>query len=96
MCAENCSRSRLRVVAHADPGVIARVLERFQNMNVLPRRIHAELGSNGVLHIELDVFGIDGQRRRFIAAGAGRVRGECLALPTVVMRSMEVPRLDPN
>jgi hypothetical protein len=68
MCTENFSRSRLRVVADADPGVIARVLERFHNMNVLPRRIHAELGSNNVFHIEVDVFGIDAQRRRFIAA----------------------------
>ena len=54
MCAESYSRSRLRVVADSDSGVIARVLERFQNLNVLPRRVHVELGSNDLLHIEVE------------------------------------------
>jgi hypothetical protein len=66
MCAETYSRSRLRVVADSDPGVIARVLERFQNLNVLPRRVHMELGSNDLLHIEVDVFGLDAAQRKFI------------------------------
>jgi hypothetical protein len=36
------------------PGALARVLERFQNLNVLPRRVIAELATTGVFHIEVD------------------------------------------
>jgi hypothetical protein len=67
MCAENCSRFRLQVVTDSDPGAIARVLERFNNLNILPRRIHAELASNDLLHIEVDVFGVDTAKRGSIA-----------------------------
>jgi hypothetical protein len=49
---------RLRVVADAEPGAIARVLERFQNINVIPRRVVVEIGINNVMHIEVDVFGL--------------------------------------
>jgi hypothetical protein len=49
---------RLRVVAEADPGALARVLERFQNLNVLPRRVVAEFGSHGAFHIQVDVLGV--------------------------------------
>ncbi len=49
---------RLRVVADTDPGAIARVVERFQNLNVLPRRISAEFGIDQIIHIEVDVFGM--------------------------------------
>jgi hypothetical protein len=55
---EVSSLLRLRVVADADPGAIARVLERFQNLNVIPRRVVAEFGIGDVVHIEVDVFGI--------------------------------------
>ena len=30
---------RLRVTAEADLGALSRVLERFQNLNVVPRRV---------------------------------------------------------
>lgn len=49
---------RLRVVAEADPGALARVIERFQNLNVLPRRVVAEFGSTGAFHIQVDVLGV--------------------------------------
>jgi hypothetical protein len=49
---------RLRVVAEADPGALARVLERFTNINVLPRRVVAEFGSTGAFHIQVDVLGV--------------------------------------
>ena len=51
------SRRRLRVVADADPGTITRVVERFQNLNIVPRRVIAEFSSNDILHIEVDVCG---------------------------------------
>jgi hypothetical protein len=52
------SRRRLLVVADADPSAIARVIERFQNLNILPRRLSAEFSSNDLVHIEVDVCGI--------------------------------------
>jgi hypothetical protein len=65
------SRRRLQVVADADPGVIARVVERFQNLNLIPRRILAEFSSNDLLHIEVDVCGIPDEQLALIA---GKIR----------------------
>jgi hypothetical protein len=39
-------------------GAIARVIERFQNLNVLPRRVIAEFGIDDIIHIEVDVCGM--------------------------------------
>jgi hypothetical protein len=41
-----------------DPGALARVLERFQNLNIVPRRIIAKFGINETLHIPVDFFGL--------------------------------------
>ena len=62
------SRRRLQVVADADPGAIARVVERFQNLNIIPRRISAEFSSNDLLHIEVDVCGVADEQFVLIAA----------------------------
>jgi hypothetical protein len=64
---------RLRVAADADPGALARVLERFQNLNILPRRIVAAFGTNGVFHIQVDVFGLTEETLTLIAAKIGQV-----------------------
>jgi hypothetical protein len=64
---------RLRVVAEPDPGALARVIERFQNLNVLPRRIVAEFGSTGSFHIQVDVLGVSEQTLTLIAAKIGQV-----------------------
>jgi hypothetical protein len=58
MLSDEVTLLRLRVVADADPGALARVLERFQNLNVVPRKFLAELSTKGVFHIEIDVTGI--------------------------------------
>ena len=58
MASQETALLRLRVVAEADPGALARVLERFQNLNVLPRRVIAEFGSTGAFHIQVDVAGV--------------------------------------
>jgi hypothetical protein len=68
MCSQELSLWRLRVVADADPSALARVLERFQNLNVVPRRIIAEFGTNETLHIEVDVFGLPEEQLGLIAA----------------------------
>lgn len=65
------SRRRLQVLADADPGSIARVVERFQNLNIIPRRTIAEFASSDVLHIEVDVCGIFAEQ---IALIAGKIQ----------------------
>jgi hypothetical protein len=65
------SRRRLQVVADADPGAIARVVERFQNLNIVPRRLTAEFSSTDLLHIEVDVCGIDDRQLALIV---GKIR----------------------
>jgi hypothetical protein len=59
---------RLRVLADPDPGALARVLERFQNLNVLPRRVIAEWGIDETLHIEVDVLGLTAEQVSLVAA----------------------------
>jgi hypothetical protein len=65
------SRRRLQVAADCDPGAIARVVERFQNLNIIPRRVVAEFSSNDLLHIEVDVCGIPDEQLALIA---GKIR----------------------
>jgi len=63
----------LRVAAEPDPGALARVLERFQNLNVVPRRVLAEWATTGVLHVEVQVAGLAEERLDLIAAKLGSV-----------------------
>jgi hypothetical protein len=59
---------RLRVTAEADLGALSRVLERFQNLNVVPRRVVAEMGIGDVLYIQVDVSGLPEDRISLITA----------------------------
>jgi hypothetical protein len=65
------SRRRLQVVADADPGAIARVVERFQHLNIIPRQLTAEFASNDLLHIAVDVCGVSEEQLALIA---GKIR----------------------
>jgi hypothetical protein len=65
---EFSSLMRLRVVADTDPAALARVLERFQNLNVLPRRVTAEFGTNDILHIQVDICGLAEDQLALIAS----------------------------
>ena len=62
------SRRRLQVVADPDPGAIARVIERFQNLGIVLRRLTAEFASNDLLHIEVDVCGVPDEQLALIAS----------------------------
>ena len=44
------------------------VLERFQNLNVLPRRVVAEFGTTSTFHIQVDIAGLSEERLTLIAA----------------------------
>ena len=66
------SRRRLQVVADADPSAFARVVERFRNLNIIPRRFSAEFSSNELLHIEVDVCGVPDEQLALIAGKIGQ------------------------
>jgi hypothetical protein len=70
---ERFSLLRLRVVAEADAGALMRVLERFHNLGVLPRRVIAEFTSSDLLSIQLDVAGLEESRLTLIAAKLGEM-----------------------
>jgi hypothetical protein len=70
---ESFSLLRLRVVAEADAGALMRVLERFQNLGVLPRRVIAEFTTTDSLSIQLDVAGLEESRLSLIAAKLGEL-----------------------
>ena len=72
MSALEVSLLRFKVVAEADPGAVARVLERFQNLNLLPRRIIAEFGINDTIRIQVDVCGLPEEQLKTIAAKIGQ------------------------
>ena len=72
MSSQQFALLRLRVVADADPGALARVLEPFQNLNTLPRRVVAEFGIHGTLHIQVDIAGLTEERLTLIAAKIGQ------------------------
>jgi hypothetical protein len=68
MCShESVPLLRLRVVADADPSAIALVADRFRNLDILPRRLLAEFGTDDRLHIEIDVCGMPEEQLSLIA-----------------------------
>jgi hypothetical protein len=72
MESQELSLCRLRVVADADPGALARVLERFQNLNCLPRRVSAEFGTDDLLHVEVDIVGLSAEQLSLITEKVGQ------------------------
>jgi hypothetical protein len=62
------TRRILRVTAEADPAALVRVLMAFQHLNVIPRRVSAELSTKEILHIEIHVTGLADDRLTLIAA----------------------------
>ena len=63
----------LRVTAESDPGALARILERFQNLNVPPRRVVADWASDGALHVQVDIAGLPEERVELIASKLSQV-----------------------
>jgi hypothetical protein len=73
MLANQFSLLRLKVVAEADAGALMRVLERFHNLGVLPRRVVAEFTTADSLRIQVDVAGVEESRMSLIAAKLGQI-----------------------
>ena len=63
----------LRLSTDGDPGALTRVLGYFQNLNITPRRVLAELASNARVHVQIEVCGLSEERLGQIAARAGKV-----------------------
>lgn len=68
---EPYSSRRLHVVADADPGAIAPVVERLQNLNIVPRRLYTAFSSDDLLYIEVDVHGVPDEQLALIT---GKIR----------------------
>ena len=64
---------RLKVVAEADAGALMRVLERFHNIGVLPRRVIAEFTTADSMSIQVDIAGLEESRMSLIAAKVGQI-----------------------
>ena len=62
------SRYRVRATAEADPGALPRLLARFQNLNLTPRRVVAEFSCIGQLHVEIDVAALPEETVQLIVA----------------------------
>jgi hypothetical protein len=73
MSANQLSVLRLKVVAEADSGALMRVLERFQNLGVLPRRVLAEFTTTDSMSIQVDISGLEESRMTLIAAKVGQI-----------------------
>jgi hypothetical protein len=63
----------LRVTAEADPAVLARVLERFQKLNITPRKVLLEWGTTSTVHVEVAIAGLSEPTLDLIAAKLGQV-----------------------
>ncbi|MEJ1960761.1 MAG: hypothetical protein WDO56_04135 [Gammaproteobacteria bacterium] len=73
MSVDQVSLLRLKVVAEADAGALMRVLERFHNLGVLPRRVIAEFTTADSLSIQVDIAGIEETRMSLIAAKLAQI-----------------------
>jgi hypothetical protein len=62
---------RLRVTADGDPSALPRLLGYLTNLNVTPRRVSAEFGTDGLMHLAVDICGLPTERVSMIAAKIG-------------------------
>jgi hypothetical protein len=63
---------RLRVTTDGDPGVLPRLLGYLQNLNVTPRSVVAEFDIKSLMHLQIDVAGLPGERLTLIAGKIGQ------------------------
>ena len=62
----------LRVSTDGDPSVLTRLLGHFHNLNLTPRRVLAEFGSDSHMHVKVDVSGLSEERLTLITAKVGQ------------------------
>ena len=61
---------RLKVIAEADPGALARILQPFQTLNVVPLRFEAVRLGAGYLQVCVDVVATELGAEAFALVGA--------------------------
>jgi len=49
------SRWRLKVIAEADPGAIARILQPFQSLNIVPFSVRVDRVGNAYLEVGVEI-----------------------------------------
>lgn len=73
MSSHDRSLLHLRVTAEPDSGALARVVERFQNLNIVPQRVLAEWGISGVLHVHVQLSDVSEDVLSLIAVKVAQV-----------------------
>jgi hypothetical protein len=68
-----CTTRTVRVAAEADPSTLVRVLMAFQHLNVIPRRVSAELATTDMIYIQIEVTGLTDERDALIAGKLGQL-----------------------
>jgi hypothetical protein len=63
---------RVRVTTDGDPSVLPRLLGQFQNLNVTPRQVMAEFGSQAYMYLSIDVCGLPQEQVSLITAKIGQ------------------------
>lgn len=66
---------RLRVSTDGDPSVLPRLLGYFQNLNLTPRQVKAEFGAHALMHLQVDVCGLQEERLSMITGKIGQSPG---------------------
>lgn len=62
------------MAAEADPTVVGHLFERFQNLNVFPRRVVADWGTNGQFHVHVYIAGVSEERLTLIRCRQSSMR----------------------
>jgi hypothetical protein len=68
-----CKRLCLRAVGESHPNALIRVLQLFQQLNVVPDRVVAEAATTCQLHVEIYVTCVSEERLSLIAAKAAQM-----------------------
>lgn len=58
MSSENGSVLQIKVIVELDPGAVIRVLQHFQERNVVPRRVSAQSLGTEYIQVEFEVAGL--------------------------------------
>ncbi len=72
------ARRRLRVLAEADPGAIARILQPFQTLNIVPLQLRVDRIGEHYLDLSIEVLTIDIAPESFVTLTAKIAQVPCV------------------
>ena len=67
-CPSATALLRLCVVAEEDPSALTRILGHFQTLNLVPRRVVAQLADTQLMYVEIDIAAISEHRLTLLAS----------------------------